>query len=167
MMGLKFLTSIEIATTPEAIWYYANDLDEWARHVPNIKRIVKLTEGPLGKGSKVRVVASNRILTAGINLTITEYEEFRYAAMDGRVLGTYMTRFYQVEPLGDKIRFTLGGEVSGFLAWMVRRSGQRLSEAIAQAAKKKFEGDAHAAGGQPDSPKKDSNCHCCGCGEHQ
>jgi len=61
--------------------------------------------------------------------------------MEGKVLGVKMTRYYEMEPVAqNKAKLTAGGEVSGLLACLVRRGGQRLSEEIVQALKKKVEG---------------------------
>jgi hypothetical protein len=46
-----------------------------------------------------------------------------------------------MEPVAqNKAKLTAGGEVSGLLAFLVRRGGQKLSEEIVQALKKKVEG---------------------------
>jgi hypothetical protein len=61
--------------------------------------------------------------------------------MEGKVLGVKMTRFYELEPLDkNKTKLTAGGEVSGLLAFLVRRGGQRLSAEIVQSLKNKVEG---------------------------
>ncbi|UCC59629.1 MAG: hypothetical protein JSV02_07710, partial [Dehalococcoidia bacterium] len=56
------------------------------------------------------------------------------------VLGTRMTRFYNFERIDEGTKLTAGGDVSGLLAFLIRRGGQRLSEEIVQAAKRKIEG---------------------------
>ena len=74
-------------------------------------------------------------------MTITEFVPGRRVVMEGKVLGTRMTRYYELEPVGqNKAKLTAGGEVSGLLSLLVRRGGQRLSEKIVQALKKKVEG---------------------------
>ena len=56
-------------------------------------------------------------------------------------MGTSVTRYYALEPMNQKkTRLTAGGEVSGLLAWPVRRGGQKLSEEVVQALKKEIEG---------------------------
>ena len=60
--------------------------------------------------------------------------------MQGKALGTSLTRFYILEPIDDKTRVTIGGDVSGALAWLARRGGQAVSDEIVQAVKTRIEG---------------------------
>lgn len=73
-------------------------------------------------------------------MTITEFVPERNVVMQGKTLGTNLTRFYNLEPVNGKTKVTIGGDVSGALAWLARRGGQKVSAEIAQAAKKKVEG---------------------------
>jgi hypothetical protein len=73
-------------------------------------------------------------------MTIAEFVPERTVVMKGRALGTSLTRFYTMEPVNGKTKVTTGGEVSGALAWLARRGGQAVSVEIAQAVKKKVEG---------------------------
>ena len=100
----------------------------------------KVSGEPLGKGSQVLVVAKS-LITVNLWMTITEFVAGRRVVMEGKVLGVKMTRYYTLEPVGQgKAKLTAGGEVSGLLSLLVRRGGQRLSEEIVQALKKKVEG---------------------------
>ncbi len=73
-------------------------------------------------------------------MTIIKFVPERPVVMQGKALGTSLTRFYTLEPLDDKTKVTIGGDVSGALAWLARRGGQAVSEEIAQTAKKRIEG---------------------------
>ena len=116
-----------------------NNAEEWPKWIPSLKKIEKAPQGPLEVGSKVRVVAKS-FITVDLLMTITEFVPGRRVGMEGKVLGTRMTRYYQLEPVNGKAKLTAGGEVSGLLAFLVCRGGQRLSEEIVQALKKKMEG---------------------------
>ncbi len=139
-MKLKFSSSVEIDAPPEKVWALVNKLEEWPQWIPSIKKIEKLSEGALGIGSQIRVTAKS-IITVRLLMTITEFVPGRHAVMQGKVLGTEMTRYYTLEPVNGGTRLTAGGEVSGLLAFLVRRGGQALSEEIALAAKRKIEGE--------------------------
>lgn len=139
-MKMKFSSSVEIDAPPEKVWALVNELEEWPQWIPSIKRIEKLSEGPLGIGSQIRVTAKS-IMTVKLLMTITEFVPGQRAVMQGKVLGTKMTRYYTFEPVSQRTRLTAGGEVSGLLAFLVRRGGQALSEEIVQAAKRKIEGE--------------------------
>jgi carbon monoxide dehydrogenase subunit G len=137
---MKFSASVEINATPEKAWALLNNVEEWPRWIPSLKKIEKVTKEPLGVGSRVLVVAKS-LITVNLLMTITEFVAGRRVAMEGKVLGVRMTRYYEMEPVGqDRTKLTAGGEVSGLLAFLVRRGGQKLSEEIVQALKKKVEG---------------------------
>jgi carbon monoxide dehydrogenase subunit G len=137
---MKFSASVEINATPEKAWASVNDVEKWPQWIPSLKKIEKVTDGPLGVGSRVLVVAKS-LITVNLWMTITEFVAGRRVVMEGKVLGVKMTRYYTLEPVGqDRTKLTAGGEVSGFLACLVRRGGQKLSEEIVQALKKKVEG---------------------------
>jgi carbon monoxide dehydrogenase subunit G len=137
---MKFSASVEINAMPEKAWALLNNVEEWPKWIPSLKKIEKVTGGPLGVGSRVLVVAKS-LITVNLLMIITEFVPGRRVVMEGKVLGVKMTRYYTLEPVGqDRAKLTAGGEVSGLLAFLVRRGGQKLSEEIVQALKKKVEG---------------------------
>jgi hypothetical protein len=101
--------------------------------------VEKISEGPLGVGSRVLVVAKFLIMV-NLLMTITEFVPGRSVVMEGKVLGVRMTRYYKMEPVNGRARLTAGGDISGLLACLVRRGGQKVSEEIVQALKKRVEG---------------------------
>jgi len=137
---MKFSASAEINATPAKAWALVNDVEKWPQWIPSLKKIEKVTGGPLGVGSQVLVVARS-LITVNLWMTITEFVAGRRVVMEGKVLGVKMTRYYTMEPAGqDRAKLMAGGEGSGLLAFLVRRGGQKLSEEIVQALKKKVEG---------------------------
>lgn len=135
---MKFSASVEINATPEKAWALLNNVEEWPKWIPSLKKIEKVSEGSLGVGSRVLVVARS-LITVNLLMTITEFVPGRSVVMEGKVLGVRMKRYYKMEPMNGRARLTAGGEVSGLLAFLVRRGGQRLSKEIVQALKKKVE----------------------------
>jgi len=137
---MKFSASVEINSTPEKAWPLINNIEEWPKWIPSLKKIEKVTKGPMDVGSRVLVVARS-LITVNLLMTITEFVPGRSVVMEGKVLGVRMKRYYEMEPVAqNKAKLTAGGEVSGLLAFLVRRGGQKLSEEIVQALKKKVEG---------------------------
>ena len=137
---MKFRASVEINATPERTWPLLKNVEEWPEWIPSLKKIENVTQGPMGVGSQVLVVAKS-LITVNLLMTVTEFVAGRRVVMEGKVLGVRMTRYYEMEPVGqNKAKLTAGGEVSGPLAFLVRRGGQSLSEEIVQALKKKVEG---------------------------
>ena len=136
---MKFSASVEINASPEKTWSLLKNIEEWPRWIPSLKKIEKVSGEPLGKGSKVLVVAK-ALIKVNLLMTVTEFVAGQRVVMEGKVLGVRMTRYYELEPVNGRARLTAGGEVAGLLAFLVRRSGQRLSEEIVHSLKKKVEG---------------------------
>jgi len=137
---MKFSASAEIDATPAKAWALLNNVEEWPKWIPSLKKVEKVSKGPMGVGSQVLVVARS-LITVNLLMTIAECIAGRRVVMEGKVVGVKMTRYYEMEPVGqNRAKLTAGGEVSGLLAFLVRRGGQKLSEEIVQALKKKVEG---------------------------
>jgi len=136
---MRFSSSVEINAPVEKVWALVDRLEEWPQWMASIKKIERVSEGPLTVGSQLSVTAKVSRLTVNLLMTIIEFVPERSVVMQGRALGTNLTRFYFFEPVNGKTKVTIGGEVSGLLAWMARRGGQAVSDEIAQAAKKRIE----------------------------
>jgi len=136
---MRFSSSVEINAPAEKVWTLVDKLEEWPQWMPSIKKIERLSKGPLTVGSQLSVIAKVSRLTVNLLMTITEFVPERSVVMQGKALGTNLIRFYSLEPVNGKTKLTVGGEVSGLLAWMARRGGQAISYEIAQAAKAKIE----------------------------
>ncbi len=137
---MRFESSIDINAPVEKVWALIDRLEEWPQWMPSIKKIERISTGPLTVGSQLSVTAKVSRLTVKLLMTIIEFVPERIVVMRGRALGTDLTRFYTLEPVDDRTKVTIGGDVSGALAWLARRGGQAVSAEIAQAVKKKIEG---------------------------
>jgi carbon monoxide dehydrogenase subunit G len=136
---MRFESSIEINAPVKKVWALIDRLEEWPQWMPSIKKIERVSEGPLTVGSQLSVTAKVSGLTVTLLMMVTEFVPERTVVMNGKALGTNLTRFYNLEPVDGRTKVTIGGEVSGALAWLARRGGQKVSAEIAQAAKKKVE----------------------------
>ena len=136
---MRFSSSIDIDAPVNKVWGLVYRLEEWPGWMPSIKKIERVSESPLGVGSQLSVTAKVSKLTVTLLMTVTEFVQERSVVMQGRSLGTKLTRFYRLEPIDSRTKVTIGGEVSGLLAWLARRGGQAVSEEIAQAAKRVIE----------------------------
>jgi carbon monoxide dehydrogenase subunit G len=137
---MRFESSIDINAPVNKVWVLIDKLEEWPQWMPSIEKIERVSKGPLTAGSQLSVTAKVSGLTVTLLMTITEFVPERNVVMEGKALGTKLTRFYTLEPVNGKTKVTIGGDVSGALAWLARRGGQKVSAEIAQAAKKKVEG---------------------------
>ena len=139
---MRFESSIEINAPAEKVWALIDKLEGWPQWMPSIKKIERVSQGPLMVGSQLSVTAKVSGLTVTLLMAITEFVPERNVVMEGKALGTKLTRFYTLGPVNGKTKVTIGGDVSGALAWLACRGGQKVSAEITQAAKKKVEGSA-------------------------
>jgi uncharacterized membrane protein len=137
---MRFESSIDISAPAERIWALIDKLEEWPQWMPSIKRIEIVSKGPLAVGSQLSVTARVSGLTFRLLMTITKFVPERNVVLEGKALGTKLTRFYALEPASGRTKITIGGDVSGALAWLARRGGQKVSAEIALAAKTRIEG---------------------------
>jgi carbon monoxide dehydrogenase subunit G len=137
---MRFESSIDINAPVERVWALIDKLEEWPQWMPSIKKIERISKGPLTAGSQLSVTAKVSGLTVTLLMTITEFVPERSVVLEGKALGTKLTRFYTLEPVNGKTKVIIGGDVSGALAWLARSGGQEVSVEIAQAVKKKVEG---------------------------
>jgi len=137
---MRFESSIDINAPPDRVWALMDKLEQWPQWMPPIKKIERISKGPLAIGSQLSVTAKVSGLTVKLLMTIIKFVPEQTVVMQGRALGTSLTRFYILEPLDGKTKVTIGGDVSGALAWLARRGGQAVSDEMTQAAKKRIEG---------------------------
>jgi uncharacterized membrane protein len=137
---MRFESSIDINAPIEKVWALVDKLEEWPQWMPSIKKIERLSEGPLAVGSQLSVTAEVSGLAVTLLMTITEFVPQQSVVLEGKALGTNLTRFYNLEPVNDKTKVTVGGDVSGALAWLAHRGGQAISDEIALAVKTRIEG---------------------------
>jgi len=136
---MRFESSIEINAPATKVWALVDRLEEWPQWMPSIKKIKRTSKEPLTVGSKLFVTAKVSRLTVRLLMAITKFVPERSVVLEGKALGTKLIRFYTLEPLNGKTKITIGGDVSGALAWLTRRGGQAVSAEIAQAVKIKVE----------------------------
>jgi carbon monoxide dehydrogenase subunit G len=137
---MRFESSIDINAPVEKVWALIDKLEEWPQWMPSIKKIERVSKGPLTVGSQLSVTAKVSGLTVTLLMTITEFVPERSVILGGKASGTKLTRFYNLEPVNGKTKVTIGGDASGALAWLARRGGQEVSAEIALAVKTRIEG---------------------------
>jgi carbon monoxide dehydrogenase subunit G len=137
---MRFESSIDINAPAKKVWALIDKLEEWPQWMPSIKKIERVSKGPLTVGSQLSVTANVSGLTVTLLMTIMEFVPERTVVMQGKAMGTNLTRFYTLEPVNGETKVTIGGDVSGALAWLACRGGRAVSAEIAQAVKKKVEG---------------------------
>jgi carbon monoxide dehydrogenase subunit G len=137
---MRFESSIDINAPAKKVWALIDRLEEWPQWMPSIKKIERVSKGPLTVGSQLSVTANVSGLTVTLLMTIIEFVPERTVVMQGKAMGTNLTRFYTLESVNGETKVTIGGDVSGALAWLACRGGRAVSAEVAQAVKKKVEG---------------------------
>jgi carbon monoxide dehydrogenase subunit G len=136
---MRFEADISIKATPETIWAAVADPETWPNWTDAVHGVKKLSEGPLGVGSKLRITVMF-LIPVRLYMTITELVPGQRVAMEGRALFAKMTRYYVLRPQKERTEAIVGGEASGPLAPLTWLIGQVLSDEIVQALKIKIEG---------------------------
>ena len=137
---MRFESSVDINAPVKRVWALIDKLEEWPQWMPSIKKIERLSKGPLAVGSQLSVTAKVSGLIVKLLMTITELVAERRVVLEGKVLGTKLKRFYALEPANGKTKVTIGGDVSGPLAWLACRGGKKVSDEIVLAVKTRIEG---------------------------
>jgi carbon monoxide dehydrogenase subunit G len=137
---MRFESSIDINAPVKKVWALIDKLEDWPQWMPSIKKIERVSKGPLTVGSQLSVTAKVSGLTVKLLMTITKFVPERNVVLEGKVLGTRLTRFYALEPANGKTKVIIGGDVFGALAWPACRGGQKVSAEIALAVRTRIEG---------------------------
>ena len=136
---MRFEAAVTIKATSEAIWAAVADPETWPKWTDAVHKVKKLSEGPLGVGSKVRITIIF-IIPVRLYMTVTEFVPGQRVAMEGKALFAKMTRYYMLKPQDGRTKAIAGGEANGPLAPLTWLIGQVMSDEIVQALKMKIEG---------------------------
>jgi hypothetical protein len=136
---MRFEADIRIKATPEAIWDAVADPETWPSWTKAVWRVKKLSEGPVGVGSRLRITIWC-IIPVRLHMTITEFVPGQRVAMEGKALIARMSRYYMLQLQNGRTRAIVGGEATGLLAPLTWVIGQVLSKEIVQDLRVKIEG---------------------------
>ena len=136
---MRFEADIRIKATPEAIWDAVADPETWPVWTKAMYRVKKLSDGPLGVGSRFRIIIWC-IIPIRLHLTITEFVPGQRVAMEGKTLVAGLSRYYMLQPQNGRTRAIIGGEATGLLAPLAWWIGQVLSMEVVQDLRVKIEG---------------------------
>jgi len=106
--NMRFSSSIEVDAPVNKVWALIDELEKWPQWMLSIRRIERVSEGPLAVGSQISVTAKVGSLSVTLLMTIIEFLPERSVVMQGKALGTNLTRFYYFEPVNGK-RVTVTG----------------------------------------------------------
>lgn len=142
---MRFEAGVNINATPETIWDAVADPEKWPQWTDAIHKVKKLSEGPLGVGSRLRITII-AIIPIRLLMTITEFVPGQLVVMEGKALVAKMTRYYRLEAQDGHTKAVAGGVASGPMAPLVWLVGQVMSEQIVQALKVRIEDSSSRQG---------------------
>jgi uncharacterized protein YndB with AHSA1/START domain len=90
-----------IEAPPETVWLYTADLDTWAKTVSAIVKVEKLTDGPVGVGTRFRETRVMFGREASEEMTIVEFAEPHRMAFDADSHGCAYHSVMRFEPHAD------------------------------------------------------------------
>jgi hypothetical protein len=109
----QYSSSIEINASPRVVWSILADVEQWPSWTPTVKRVVKLTPGPLGKGTVARITQPK--LPSGA-WRVTEIHEGRDFTWVQKKPGIRITGSHIVQATPGGARVTVSIRLSGLLA---------------------------------------------------
>lgn len=139
---MKFSYETIINAPAEKVWkILVEDIEGWSDWIPSIQSVRIITPGPVRVGAKYEIKANLKFFTAKIPLEITGIETERAVEMKAKSFLGELRRFYYLESQDKKTRITIGGDISGPVAWFGfgAKQGVKISKEIALAAKNKIE----------------------------
>ena len=135
---MRIEKSVEIRASPEKVRAVLEDVEGWPKWQPGMKKVSKITPGPLRQGSRVRIKFSVGFLT----MTSTkEYVLTPGGAMVFRGLGfpPGVSQTFRLEPVNARTNVAVVDEEPGWYARPLRGTLERLNQSALQALKKRVE----------------------------
>jgi uncharacterized protein YndB with AHSA1/START domain len=113
---------IEIAASPQAVWYVLTDLESWPRWNSDVKSMSM--EGALAQGTVFRWRAGPGTITS----TIQDLQPPTLIAWTGTTFGIKARHVYRLEPRGDGTLVHTEESYEGLVARLLRGSLQKTLE---------------------------------------
>ena len=125
---MEFKANSEIKAAPEVIWKILTDASKYPDWDPGILRI----DGKIAPGQQLTLYTKADPKRA-FKPTVIDYEPNRKMIWrSGMPLGLFQgSRTFLLEPLGDRVRFTLREEYGGLLLPMIGKSIPDLNPVFA------------------------------------
>jgi uncharacterized protein YndB with AHSA1/START domain len=120
-----FSITFDLGAPPERVWAAMSDIERWPEWTPTVTRVERLDRGPLGVGSRVRILQPK--LPPAV-WEVTELDAGRSFTWVTRSPGVRVTAQHRVEPTPDGSRVTLSLAFSGLLGRVVARLTRSLNQ---------------------------------------
>lgn len=120
---------LEIDAPVDRVWALTVDVEGWPDTTPTMTSVERLDDGPLGVGSRARVVQPRQRPSTW---TVTRLEPKSVFEWQTKVGTVTMTGAHHLTAVGGGCRNHLSVELTGFGSGLVRRLvGKKIAEAIA------------------------------------
>lgn len=113
---MKIVDTITVDAPVADVWDHTIDVESWPDTVETMTSVQRLTPGPLGVGSTVRIEQPRQRPRIW---TVTRLDPPRRFAWATRLAGTTMTATHRLESDGAGTRTTLEVELDGLLSPIV------------------------------------------------
>lgn len=113
-----FTHTMDVPTPPAAVHAYVADFENLPRWDPTIKRVEKVTPGPVGTGTHYVVVLSFLGAESTMDYAVKEFVSPTRAVLTGVASTAVATDTITIEPTPAGSRLTWEAEIT--LAWPVR-----------------------------------------------
>ena len=120
-----FSITVEIAAPPEIVWRVMTDVESWPEWTASVKRIVRLTPGPLATGSRLRIHQPKLPPT---QWRVTDVEAGRYFVSENIAPGVRVGAHHSIEAAGANSCVTLAIRFEGVFAGLLSRLTRNLNE---------------------------------------
>lgn len=125
---MDITSELTIAAPVARVWALTVDVEGWPATTPTMTRVERLDDGPIGVGSRARVVQPRQRPTVW---TVTRFEPERRFEWRTTVATVTMTAVHELEPSAEGCVNRLRVELSGFGSGLVERLvGSKIREAI-------------------------------------
>jgi carbon monoxide dehydrogenase subunit G len=144
-MANEATLSFRLSKPPAEVFPYLSDLERAPEWVPDLVSVSKLTEGPLGIGTRYSEVVNLGAKMGTVHLEVTHYEPDRLFAHKGVGGPMEFTGRFTLEPQGDGtlVTHTYAVQLNGMarlMAPLIKDRVRKLAEAGIQNLQRALDG---------------------------
>ncbi|MBY0123391.1 SRPBCC family protein [Bacillus sp. S/N-304-OC-R1] len=118
-----FRSSVIIHKPLSEVFHYMASMENVSEMMPNVVKMEKLTEGPIGKGTKLKETRSVRGKTVNADIEFVEYKQdqtFITRSNSNGLITEYVYNFHEIEE-GTQVEFDAFVKTSGLVMKLTKR----------------------------------------------
>jgi hypothetical protein len=119
---MRFTLTQRIAAPAERVFAIASDLDGWPKAIPAITRIERLTEGPVGVGTRFKETRVMFGREATEEMTFTLFEPPHRYRLEAVSCGAHFESTFRFVPIdgGTDVEFSMESRAVSFFAKLMK-----------------------------------------------